>query len=77
MTKRHRYAPSRPDEDNPEWTEEEFARARPAAEVLPKYIGEEATQELLRRSAERMKEEKRRVNRTLTMNAARLADADE
>ena len=23
------------DDDNPEWTEEDFARARPAAEVLP------------------------------------------
>jgi uncharacterized protein (DUF4415 family) len=43
-------AASRPDEDNPEWTAEDFTRARPAAEVLPQYIGEEATRELLRRS---------------------------
>ena len=28
---------SRPDEDNPEWTKEDFARARPAAEVLPEF----------------------------------------
>ena len=28
---------SRPDEDNPEWTKEDFARARPASEVLPEF----------------------------------------
>jgi len=26
------------DDDNPEWTEEDFARARPATEVLPPEI---------------------------------------
>jgi uncharacterized protein (DUF4415 family) len=26
------------DEDNPEWTEEDFARARPAREVLPRAV---------------------------------------
>lgn len=26
------------DEDNPEWTEEDFARARPAREVLPRAL---------------------------------------
>ncbi len=26
------------DDDNPEWTEEDFARARPAAEVLPPEV---------------------------------------
>ena len=41
---------SRPDKINPEWTKEDFARARPAAEVLPEFIGEKATQELMRRS---------------------------
>lgn len=25
-------------DDNPEWTEEDFARARPASEVLPPHI---------------------------------------
>jgi hypothetical protein len=30
---------SRPDDDNPEWTKEDFARARPAAEVLPESVG--------------------------------------
>lgn len=36
------------DDDNPEWTEEDFARARPASEVLPKLIGAEAAAELLK-----------------------------
>ena len=29
---------SRPDAGNPEWTEEDFRRARPALEVLPKEV---------------------------------------
>ena len=37
---------SRPDEDNPEWTAEDFARARAASEVLPGLIGQKATDEL-------------------------------
>lgn len=28
------------DDDNPEWTEEDFARARPASEILPKAVAE-------------------------------------
>jgi uncharacterized protein (DUF4415 family) len=30
--------PSRPDAENPEWTEEDFRRSRPALEVLPKEV---------------------------------------
>jgi len=30
--------PSRPDKENPEWTAEDFRRARPALEVLPKEV---------------------------------------
>jgi hypothetical protein len=40
---------SLPDDDNPEWTPETSARARPAAEVLPQYIGQPATDALVRR----------------------------
>ncbi|MGE3510897.1 MAG: BrnA antitoxin family protein [Vicinamibacterales bacterium] len=32
--------PSRPDEENPEWTAEDFRRARPALEALPKEVVE-------------------------------------
>lgn len=30
--------PDLTDPDNPEWTEEDFARARPISEVLPPHI---------------------------------------
>jgi hypothetical protein len=30
-----------PDEDSPEWTEADFARAKPAREVLGKQVSEE------------------------------------
>jgi uncharacterized protein (DUF4415 family) len=60
---------SRPDEENPEWTKEDFARARPAAEVLSKVIGEKATQELMRRSRGRPPKADKKVNQTLRMDA--------
>jgi uncharacterized protein (DUF4415 family) len=45
----------RPDDDNPERTKDDFARARPAAEVLPGFIGEKGTRDLMRRSRGRPK----------------------
>lgn len=36
------------DEDNPEWTDEDFAVARPAAEVLREQFGAEAVAHLLK-----------------------------
>lgn len=36
------------DDENPEWTEEDFRRARPASEVLPELFGAEAAAELLK-----------------------------
>jgi uncharacterized protein (DUF4415 family) len=59
---------SRPDDDNPEWTKDDFARARPAAEVLPGFIGEKATQELMRRSRGRPRKADRKVNQTLRLD---------
>lgn len=59
---------SRPDVDNPERTKEDFAKARPAAEVLPKFIGEKATQELMRRSRGRPPKADRKVNQTLRLD---------
>jgi uncharacterized protein (DUF4415 family) len=35
-----RRSPSRPDAENPEWTDEDFRAARPALEVLPKEVVE-------------------------------------
>jgi uncharacterized protein (DUF4415 family) len=40
--------PELTDDDNPEWTHEMFARARPASEMLPEIIGPEAAAALLK-----------------------------
>ena len=59
----------RPDEDNPEWTREDMAKARPAAEVLPKYIGQKATDELLQQQGSgRPPKDDRKVNQTLRID---------
>lgn len=44
-----RISPARVDADNPEWTKEDFARARPAAEVLPKILNANVADRLLKR----------------------------
>lgn len=36
------------DEENPEWTAEDFARARPAKDVLPELFGAPAARVMLR-----------------------------
>ena len=36
------------DDENPEWTAEDFARARPASEVLPTLVGAKVAAEMLR-----------------------------
>jgi uncharacterized protein (DUF4415 family) len=59
---------SRPDDDNPEWTKRDVAGARPAAEVLPKFIGENATQQLMRRSRGRRPKADKKVNQTLRLD---------
>jgi len=59
---------SRPDEDNPEWTSDDFARARPASELLPRYIGRQATDELIRRGRGRPTKPDRKVNQTLRLD---------
>jgi uncharacterized protein (DUF4415 family) len=35
---RHKTTKSIPDDENPEWTKEDFARARPASEVVPEIV---------------------------------------
>jgi uncharacterized protein (DUF4415 family) len=69
MAKVTEAAACRPDDNNPEWTDENFARARPAAAVLPRYIGQAATDELLRRGPGRPRQETRKVNQTLRLDA--------
>ena len=60
--------PSRPTADNPEWTRKDMAKARPAAEVLPRLIGAKATEELFRRGRGRPPKENRKVNQTLRLD---------
>lgn len=73
MSNTKRPNPERPDEENPEWTREDMAKARPAAEVLPKFIGRKATQELLRRGRGRPKKKDRKINQTLRIDPDVLA----
>ncbi len=61
------------DDDNPEWTEEMFARARPAAEILPLHLGQAATDELRRRGPGRPPKENRKINQTIRLDADVLA----
>jgi len=59
---------SRPDDDNPEWTKEDFAKARPAADLLPNFIGDQTARELMRRSRGRPAKADRKVNQTLRID---------
>lgn len=36
------------DEENPEWSIEDFAHARPASEILPRIFGTEIAQTMLK-----------------------------
>jgi uncharacterized protein (DUF4415 family) len=69
MSKKLADAASRPDEENPEWTADDFAKAGPAVEVLANYIGDAAAQELTRRGRGRPPVENRKVNQTLRLDA--------
>lgn len=46
--KRKKPDPELIDDENPEWTDEDFARARPAREVLPEILGKEIAEQLLK-----------------------------
>lgn len=59
---------SRPDHDNPEWTAEDLRQARPAAEMLAKFIGEKATQALIQRGRGRPPKVDKKVNKTLRLD---------
>lgn len=60
---------SRPDEDNPEWKKADFAEARPASEMLPRFIGAKATQQLMHRSRGRPQKTDKKINQTLRLDA--------
>ncbi len=51
------------DSDNPEWTAKDFAKARPAREVLPEIFGQQMAKDLLRpRGRPRVEFPKERIN---------------
>jgi uncharacterized protein (DUF4415 family) len=71
MAKRNDAA-SRPDEENPEWTVEDFRKARPTLEVLSEVFGEKAADAVRRRPGRPAKPD-RKVNQTLRLDADVLA----
>ena len=48
MVERRKSVPVAADDENPEWTAKDFARAKPAAAVLPGIFGAAAAEEMLR-----------------------------
>jgi uncharacterized protein (DUF4415 family) len=51
------------DDENPEWTADDFAKARPAREVLPQIFGEKVAKEMLKpRGRPRVVFPKERIN---------------
>ena len=51
------------DDENPEWTAADFAKARPASEVLPQIFGAKLAQEMLKpRGRPRAEHPKERIN---------------
>jgi uncharacterized protein (DUF4415 family) len=58
---------SRPDEENPEWTLEDFRNARPALEVFAEIWGPEVA-EMLRRGRGRPAKPDKKVNQTLRLD---------
>lgn len=59
---------SRPDEDSPEWTEEDFRNSRPALEVIAEVFGT-GMADFLRRGRGRPPKADRKVNQTLRLDA--------
>jgi uncharacterized protein (DUF4415 family) len=68
MSNTKKLSATRLDVDNPEWTPEDMAKARPAADVLPELIGAKASDELLRRGRGRPLKEDRKVNQTIRLD---------
>jgi len=65
-------AASRPDDENPEWTPEDFAKARPALEAIAEIFGERAAASIRRRPGRPAKPD-RKVNQTLRLDPDVLA----
>ena len=68
MKKKSADRASRPDDENPEWTPEDLAKARPALEVLAEVFGPAAA-ESIRRGRGRPAKVDKKVNQTLRLDA--------
>ena len=68
MDKRKHDAASLPDDENPEWTAEDFRKARPALDVLSDVYGKMSA-EAVRRRPGRPSKPDRKVNQTLRLDA--------
>lgn len=51
-----------PDDDNPEWTSEDFSKARPASEVLPEIFPKAVADVMLKRGRPRKEVTKAPIN---------------
>lgn len=60
--------PERGDDDNPEWTRDDMASARPASGVLPGLIGQKATDELMRRGRGRPHKDDKKISTTVRLD---------
>jgi len=68
MPKERIDAASRPDEENPEWTVEDFKGARPALSLIGEIFGAEAAQAIARRRG-RPRKSSPKINQTLRLDA--------
>jgi uncharacterized protein (DUF4415 family) len=69
MSKDKDDAASRPDEDNPEWTREDFRKARPALEVIAEVFGAEAAETIRRgRGRPQKADNEKKVSQTLRLD---------
>ena len=63
---------SRPDDDNPEWTQEEIRNARPALQLFAELFGAPAAETLKRGRGRPVKADKK-INQTLRLDPDVLA----
>jgi uncharacterized protein (DUF4415 family) len=68
MPKKKSDAPSRPDDENPKWTGEDFKRARPALELIGEVFGPEASEAVAHRRG-RPRKARPKINQTLRLDA--------
>jgi len=67
MSNRNTSPAARPDDENPEWTAQDFASARPALTMVAETFGPNAA-ETLKRGRGRPRKTTRKVNQTLRLD---------